>query len=212
MTKPNTDTNVLIIKSSPLQDHSVSNEIADYLQSQLTNSDKTYQINIRDLAQTPPPLLNGQTIQAFYTAEEQLTFEQKDILQPSLALIEELKNADIIVFAAAMHNFSITGLLKAYIDQICRMGHTFTYNDNGPEGLLKNKKAVVIASAGMDFQQEHAIHMDFQSPYLQHILTFIGITDIHLVPVQGVSMGEDSAVSAKNAAKDKIETLVAAVL
>ncbi|WDE01472.1 FMN-dependent NADH-azoreductase [Thalassomonas actiniarum] len=197
----------MIIKSSPAGEHSVSNEIAAYLQQQLTDKGQGYSFTVRDLAQTPPPVHNGPMFEAFYTPAEHLTAAQQQLVQPSLELIEELKNADIIVFASAMHNFSITSLLKAYIDQIFRMELTFQYSDTGPQGLLTNKQAVIISSAGMDFQQEHAIAMDFQTPYLRHILNFIGITDIIFVPVQGVAMGEESAVNAKNSARDNIDTL-----
>ncbi|WDE14155.1 FMN-dependent NADH-azoreductase [Thalassomonas haliotis] len=201
--------NILIIKSSPAGEHSISNEIAAYLQQQLSNKGQNYSFAIRDLAHIQPPVLNGPMLQAFYTPSGQLSQAQQVLVQPSLELIEELKNADIIIFASAMHNFSVTSLLKAYIDQICRIGLTFQYSDAGPQGLLTDKQAVIISSAGMDFQQEHAAAMDFQTPYLKHILNFIGITDIHLVPVQGVAMGEESAVNAKNSARDNIDTLVA---
>ncbi|WDE07801.1 NAD(P)H-dependent oxidoreductase [Thalassomonas viridans] len=208
MTTQTTAQKVLIIKSSPAGEHSISNEIAAYLQQQLSGSEQNYTFTIRDLAQTPPPVLDGPMLQAFYTPAEQLTHAQQQLVQPSLELIQELKDADILIFASAMHNFSITSLLKSYVDQICRMGLTFSYSENGPQGLLTGKQAVIIASAGMDFQQEHAVPMDFQSPYLKHILNFIGITDISLVPVQGVAMGDESAARAKNGARDNIDSLI----
>ena len=200
--------NVLIIKSSPAGENSVSNEIASYLTDQLTNKSINYQVSIRDLAQNTAPQLNGPMMQAFYTPEEHLSDEQRQLVAPSLELIAELKIADIIVIASAMHNFSITSLLKSYIDQICRIGLTFQYTENGPQGLLINKQAVIISSAGMDFQQDSAKAMDFQTPYLERILNFVGITDINFIPVQGVAMGDELAAQAKNNAKIKINELV----
>jgi FMN-dependent NADH-azoreductase len=35
-----------------------------------------------------------------------------------------------------MYNFSVTAALKAWIDLVCRVGETFVYGENGPEGLL----------------------------------------------------------------------------
>lgn len=204
--------NVLIIKSSPAANSSVSNEVADYLVSQLDSKHESYDFTVRDLARTPAPQIDGPVLEAFFTAPDQLTGEQQALVAPSLELIDELKAADIIVFASAMHNFSITALLKAYIDQICRFGLTFQYGANGPEGLLKDKKAVIISSAGGDFQQENAQAMDFQTPYLQRILNFIGIEDISVVPVQGMQQDPENADRIKADAKAKVQQLAVSEL
>ena len=52
------------------------------------------------------------------------------------------------MFGVAMHNFSIPSVLKLWIDQIVRGGSTFAYGANGPEGLLKGKKATILAASG----------------------------------------------------------------
>ncbi|WP_281555860.1 NAD(P)H-dependent oxidoreductase [Thalassomonas sp. RHCl1] len=203
---------VLIIKSSPAAEHSVSNEIADFLVAQLQAKDESYDINIRDLAKNPAPVYDTQTLQAFYTPAEQLSEQQKIIVSPSLAYIEELKGADIIVFASPMHNFGITTLLKAYVDQICRMGLTFQYHEHGPEGLVTGKQAVIISSAGGNFQLPAEKHKDFQTPYLKHVLNFIGIEDISVIPVQGIGLGEEVAAQSKHIAKNQLRTLAISVL
>lgn len=204
-----TTKNVLIIKSSPALEGSVSNEIADYLMEQLKGKNESYQFTIRDLAKTPAPIYDNEILQAFYSPQDQLTEQQKLTAAPSLQYIEELKNADIIVFASPMHNFSVTTLLKSYIDQICRMGLTFNYSETGPEGLITGKQALIIASAGGDFQLPAQQHKDFQTPYLKHVLSFIGIEDIEVVPVQGVGLGNDAALQAKEKAKQDLQTLAA---
>jgi len=207
MTTANLSKNVLIIKSSPALAASVSNEIADYLVEQLEGSSKPYNFTIRDLAKTPAPIYDNDILQAFYSPQEQLTEQQTLIAAPSLEYIQELKNADIIVFASPMHNFSVTTLLKSYIDQICRMGLTFQYSEAGPEGFIKDKKAIIISSAGGDFQQTTEKHKDFQTPYLKHILNFIGIEDIKVIPVQGIGFGDEMANLAKNKAKHDLKTM-----
>ncbi len=208
----NHTTNVLIIKSSPALDASVSNEIADYFVQQLEGNDKFYNFTVRDLAKTPAPIYDNETLQAFYSPQDQLTEQQKLIAAPSLQYIEELQNADIIVFASPMHNFGVTTLLKSYIDQICRMGITFQYSEAGPEGLIKGKQAIIIISAGGDFQQDSEKHKDFQTPYLKHVLGFIGIENVEVIPVQGVGFGEEMANQAKNKAKQTLKTLAEQVL
>ncbi len=214
MSTSNTPKNVLIIKSSTAANHSVSSEIADFLMEELkskNNPEQDYQFTIRDLAQSPAPFLSAGTVQAFYTPSDALSPEQEILLAPSVEYITELQNADIIVIASAMHNFSITSLLKAYIDQICRMGLTFQYTAEGPQGLLKNKQAVIITSSGMEFDNEYVKAMDFQTPYLQRILNFVGIEDVRHIPVQGLAH-EDKVLRIKENAKTRVKEMAHAEL
>ncbi|WP_028865037.1 FMN-dependent NADH-azoreductase [Psychromonas aquimarina] len=199
---------VLVIKSSPKGETSTSNEVADFFTQQLLNQQETCEIIIRDLSKTPAPLLDGPTQEAFYIADEELTKTQRALVAPSIAMIEELKGADIVVLASPMHNFSVSSLLKAYIDQVCRFGLTFQYGLNGPEGLLQGKKAIIVSSAGMDFQAEAAKKMDFQTPYLKHILSFMGFKDINVVPVQGVDRSDANPKNIIASAKSTMEALV----
>lgn len=129
---------------------------------------------------------------------------KKSALALSHELISELKMADVIVIGSAMHNHSITSGLKAYFDQVVRAGLTFHYSSNGPEGLLKDKEAYVITTAGGDYSQEFMQKQDFQTPYLRHILAFIGITDIEFIPAQGLAMDENVAKSNKEHAEERI--------
>ncbi len=47
-----------------------------------------------------------------------------------------------------MYNFNISTQLKNYFDLVARAGVTFRYTENGPEGLVTGKKAIVITSRG----------------------------------------------------------------
>ncbi|MGF1694506.1 NAD(P)H-dependent oxidoreductase [Vibrio lamellibrachiae] len=197
-----TDTKkVLIIKSSPMADNSVSGSMADYLVEQLDLKPQQYDFTVRDLSVTPAPVYDSAILNAFYTPAENLTEEQVKIVSPSLEYIEELKTADIIVFASPMHNFSITTLLKSYLDQICRIGLTFNYHENGPEGLIKGKQAVIISSAGGNFLEESEKRKDFQTPYLTHVLNFIGIDDVSTVYAHGMGLGEEYSAQSIQQAK-----------
>ena len=79
-----------------------------------------------------------------------------------------------------MYNFAIPGTLKSYLDQICRLGSTFTTNPEGFEGLLKNKIAyIIITTGGTPITGDD----DFMTAYLTRILDFIGITDVRFLVV-----------------------------
>ena len=67
-----------------------------------------------------------------------------------------------------VYNFGIPAALKAWVDMITRARLTFRYTENGPEGLLKGKKAyIVLASGGVPVDSP----VDFATPYMRHALS-----------------------------------------
>jgi len=73
-----------------------------------------------------------------------------------------------------MHNFAIPSSLKAWIDQIVRLGKTFGYGPSGVRGLLAKKRVIVVTARGGAYPKgTPAEKFDFQEPYLRHILGFI---------------------------------------
>lgn len=165
---------ILKIDSSARVTASTSREISELLALHLLKLNPSSEIITRDLNQGLT-FINEQMIEYFYTPEELLTDSQKTVLAQSDELTQELIESDIIIIGAPMYNFTISGLLKTYIDQVCRLGKTFATNETGFEGLLKDKKVYIIAtSGGTPFGSAG----DFMLPYLRHALAFIGLTDI----------------------------------
>jgi len=161
----------------------------------------------RDLAATAFPLITDDWGATFLDASK-LTPEQRLYLATSDQLIEELQSADTVVIGAPMYNFSIPAPLKAWIDQVVRMGKTFGYGANGPQGLLGRKNVVVITSRGGSYEKGSARGgFDFQEPYLQHILGFIGLTDITFIHAENQSGAQ--ALASLAAVGERIEGIVA---
>ena len=165
---------ILKIDSSARTTASDSRELSELLAQRLLALHPDSNVISRDLKQGLS-FITEEMINYFYTPETSLTNEQKTILAESDAMTQELIDSDIIIIGAPMYNFTITGLLKTYIDQICRLGKTFATNDTGFEGLLNNKQVYIIAtSGGTPFGSSG----DFMLPYLRHALAFIGLTNI----------------------------------
>src|SRR5438128_1316745 len=101
----------------------------------------------RDLSATTLPLITDDW-GAAQLEESRRTPAQRSYLSTSDELIEELQAADTVVIGAPMYNFSIPASLKAWIDQIVRIGKTFGYGTNGRQGLLGEKRVVVITARG----------------------------------------------------------------
>jgi FMN-dependent NADH-azoreductase len=112
----------------------------------------------------------------------QLTPGQRAYLSTSDQLIEELRSADTIIIGAPMYNFSISSSLKAWIDQIVRIGKTLGYGPDGPRGLLEAKEVMVITARGGGYEKGTLTEaFDFQAPYLRHVLGFIGLTNVTFI-------------------------------
>ena len=111
---------------------------------------------IRDFARDPVPHLTATGFQAFLTKPAERSTEQQAEVAFSDMLIDELKQADVIVIGLPMYNFGVPSMLKAYFDHIARAGVTFRYSDKGPEGLLTGKKVYVFATRGGLYVGRHA--------------------------------------------------------
>lgn len=155
----------------------------------------------RDLAAEPVPHLDGERFGAFLAKPEERTAQQQVVVDFSNALIEELRNADVIALGLPMYNFGIPSTLKAYFDHIARAGVTFQYTENGPVGLLTGKKVYVFAARGGMYQGTSA---DTQTGYVRDFLRFIGLTDVEFVYAEGLAMGEES----KQAGLAKAENVI----
>jgi FMN-dependent NADH-azoreductase len=178
---------ILLIESSPRGSDSYSDHAARSIVNELQRRNPGAKVIVRDLAQSPPPHVGQAFITGRYAAPEQRTREQAKAIALSDALIDELFAADMIVLAVPMHNFSPPSTLKAWIDHITRAGRTFSYSSNGPDGLLKGKRAIVVLASGGVYSNGPAKPFDFTEPYLRTVLGFIGITDVEVVRVEGVA-------------------------
>lgn len=192
--------NVLLLTTSPRGSQSISTRMAAELAQNVTGANPS-RLTVRDLVQNPIPHISPDFVQALGTPNH-------EALALSDQLVAELQAADVVVIAAGMINFGVPSTLKAWIDHIARAGVTFRYTENGPEGLVKGKKAILVLSQGGIYSSGPAQVMDHLEPYLRHTLGFIGLTDIETVLVEGVAMGPEAAEKTLAQAADKARSLV----
>src|ERR1700681_4739456 len=135
----------------------------------------------RDLSTTMLPLITDDW-SATQIEPSKLSSARRNYLSVSDRLIEELQVADTIVIGAPMYNFAIPSLLKAWIDQIVRVGKTVAYGPSGRQGLLGNKRVFVITARGGAYEKgTPSEKFDFQELYLRQIFGFMGITDVTFI-------------------------------
>ena len=163
-----------------------------------------------DLATTTLPQITDEWVQAVHSNPATLTAEQKQVLQVSDTLVEELVQADTVVIGAPMYNFAISAPLKAWFDQVVRAGKTVLFAASGPEGTLKGKKVYVVTSRGGAYRAGTPTErFDYQEPYLRHILAFIGLTDVTFIHAENQKPGAQAEI-AKAAAIAQIQQLAGA--
>lgn len=186
-------TKALVINSAITGAASVSNRLTAEFVVQLQQRDPSLEVKVRDIGHEPLAHLTADTVAAIKGIAN--SEAERRTLALSDALVEELFDADLLVIGAPMYNFGIGSTLKAWFDHVLRSGVTFRYTENGPEGLVKGKRAVVIETRGGLYSEGPAAALDAQEPHLKALLNFIGVTDITFVRAEKLAFGPE-AVSA----------------
>ena len=181
-----TDTILHIDASARLQG-SVSRDLTSQIVAQFPGS----AVVKRDLADAPLPQITEDWINANFTPAENRTEAQREVLALSDTLVAELFDVDTIVIGLPVYNFSVPAALKAWIDQVARAGITFRYTENGPEGLLQGKRAIIAMASGGTAEGSE---VDFATPYIRFVLGFIGITDVTVVAADQMMIDADASL------------------
>lgn len=194
-------TTILQLNSAARSQGANSTLLANELAAKLQAANPDAKRVLRDLLADALPHLDDSVLGAFFTPAEQRTPEQSAIVARSDALIAELQAADIVIIGAPMYNFGISSQLKTYFDWIARAGVTFRYTPNGPEGLVKGKKAYVVSARGGKYV---GTPFDSQTPHIKAFLGLIGIADVEFIYAEGLNLGPDAAGAALASAREAI--------
>lgn len=170
----------------------------------------------RDIGLNPPSFINHEWIQAAFAPPEKKESWMMKVLAESDGLVDELVAADILVIGAPLYNFGMPAALKAWVDQVVRIGRTVTL---GPTtegvtfvgGLADRIRHAVILSArgGAGFDPGGELeHMNHLEPGLSTALEFMGITRIHRIAIENQEAGGALLTISVTEARQKIKALV----
>jgi FMN-dependent NADH-azoreductase len=186
---------IVHIDSSIAGREATSSILAKSVVDQLVSAQDA-QIHYRDLNQEDLGHLTDEVFSGFQlepTARNEL---QQAAAKRSENYIEELRDADALVLAVPMYNFSTPSTVKAWIDHVARAGISFTYGANGPEGLLNVKKAYVVSTRGGQYAGSA---FDHQSPWIEQVLKFVGVQEVEFIYAEGLAGGNaEQSVQAAN--------------
>lgn len=207
-------TQLLRIDSSSRFEGSHSRQLADYFQATWLAKQPQDRVIIRDVIKTQLPHLSELAIAGFYTPETQRTPAMQEAVALSDELIAELQSAEVLLLSTPMYNFSVPSALKAWIDQIVRIGKTFSYDGTNFEGLVTVKSAYIICTYGSSGYVNDGgfASMNFVEPYLQGLLGFLGINQIQFFHLQGTTAKPDIVAANTEEVKRAIEQSISASL
>jgi len=202
--------NILHIDCSPRPDsHSrrLSAAVVEKLRTMLPGA----RISRRDLGFEPIPHAGAAYAAALATpASLAAAGRSAESLQLAEQLIDEAERADVIVIGTPMNNFTVPSVLKAWIDQILRVGRTMKSTPAGKIGMLRNRPVFVGIASGGVFAGDRANQPDFLRPYLTAVLGCIGLNTVHYLPLQGTSFIDEA--HADEAHRSLIATIEPAML
>ena len=195
---------LLHIDSAITGDYSVSRQLTAQAVAAWKASHPGTQVDHLDLAVHTPPHLSAQAL-ALRDGQNAATEAQRQENALTERLLAQFLAADVIVVGAPLYNFTIPTQLKAWIDRIAQAGRTFTYTEQGPQGLAGGKTVIVaITRGGVYSTSEAGRALEHQESYLQTVFNFLGITDVRFVRAEGVAMGPEAKAQALSTAEAEI--------
>ncbi|OCA81529.1 FMN-dependent NADH-azoreductase [Bacillus sp. FJAT-27225] len=138
---------------------------------------------------------------------DQLSDEEKRKVTRLGELVDQFVASDKYVFVTPLWNFSFPPVMKAYIDSICVAGKTFKYTEQGPVGLLGEKKALHIQARGGIYTEGPAAALEMGHRYLSVVMQFFGIKDFDGLFVEGHNQYPDRAEEIKQDAINRAKSL-----
>jgi FMN-dependent NADH-azoreductase len=167
----------------------------------------------RDIGIEPPPPVNEAWIAAAFTSPPDRTAAMRQVLGLSELMVDELLRADLVVLGAPMYNFGMPAQLKAYVDQIVRIGRTFNFdpaNEKQPyTPLLTGKQMLVVTATGDAGYQPGGplAHMNHLDPHIRTAFGFIGIQGIRVIGVNSDEFSDHRIRDSLTSAQVAIEEL-----
>lgn len=207
---------ILHIIASPRGDQSNSLRVSKEFLSTLIDRSDDLTVETLDLFRDDLPAVAGENIETRYGlfVGQSVDSDHEESWKHIEVLIDSFLNADLVLIAAPMWNFSIPYALKYYIDCLVQPNYTFTYSEAGQAvPLVRGKTMVVCTSRGGEYLPNGpAAGYDFQEPYLRTVFGFIGLDDIRFIHAQPMDAMPERKEKALQAALREARSVAGHVL
>ncbi|MDA1475063.1 FMN-dependent NADH-azoreductase [Bacillus changyiensis] len=148
-----------------------------------------------DLYQENLPYLGRNMINGTFKKGKgmELTKDETEAVAVADRYLNQFIQADKIVFAFPLWNFTVPAVLHTYIDYLSRAGVTFTYTPEGPKGLMNDKKVVLLNARGGIYSEGPMAAMEMSLNYMKTVMGFFGVENLHTIVIEGHNAAPDQA-------------------
>ena len=210
-------TTILRLDASARQARSLTRMMSGLFLEHWLAQDPEAVVLSRDVGSTPPPPISEEWIEAVFAVPETRTADQLSLLELSDTLIGELERADIILMAAPMYNYGMPAALKAWVDQVVRIGKTFTFDldrgDRPLEPILSGKTLVLLTASGEFGFGPGEVNGDASHlvPHIRTVSKYFGVDQLHHICIEYQEFKDARFERSKAKAVEEIGALVAAL-
>ena len=199
------------IECSPRKDRSAGIKVAQEFVRAYRSARPGDEVETLDLWSIRMPAFEGPTVSAKYRIMhgQDHTATERRAWKAVVDLFDAFNRADKYLFSLPMWNFGIPYKLKHFIDVIIQPGLAFSFSpEEGYTGLVTGKPAVIVYSRGDAYiGNPKMAALDFQKPYLESLLRFIGFTDIQSIVIEPTLSAPDQAEAVKEEAARRATTI-----
>ncbi|MEJ9219764.1 NAD(P)H-dependent oxidoreductase [Paenibacillus glucanolyticus] len=182
---------VLVINAHPrvVSADSLSLQVLDHFISQYRAHSPESVLEQIDLYREHVPAIDVNLLNGWEKLEtgELLTEDEEKVMGRMAEILQQFKRATKYVIAMPLHNFNVPSRLKDYLDNIIIPQETFRYTESGSEGLLTDRRSVVViqGSDGIYTENDWYSEVEYSHKYLKSMFEFLGITDYQIIRAQG---------------------------
>lgn len=206
-------THILHIDASARTSRSITRDLSGAFVSAWRDREPAVSVTHRDVGRAPPPIVDEAWIAAAFAGDAR-TPAQQATLAMSETLIDEIEAADVIVLGTPMYNYGMPAALKAWFDQVVRIGRTFTFDlargDRPLEPILSGRRLAILASwgefgfgpDGVNARHGHLV------PHIRSCARYLGADVIEEIAVEYQEFGDDRHSASYAAAFDAIPEAV----
>lgn len=129
------------------------------------------EVKVKDLyAMNWNPVLSGSDFEQFSSGKlpSDIAREQADVSW-----------ADLLIFISPIWWYTVTAMLKGYVDRVMGHGFAYEYTETGPRGKLTDKRALLITTSGADEKTARETGMldALNTTLVQGIFNFCGFKE-----------------------------------
>lgn len=180
--------NILHVCANPKPiEQSVSKQLAARFFGKLMELNPDVELNNVDLYQDKPPYYSNDLFRRCWNPVFDPAYEPTKAEEAATNYAQKqadlVKQADVLVLTMPMWNFTVPGVMKAWMDQVLSPGLTFDITAEGPKPLHNVTAIILLVASGGIYKEDD--DRDALTRQVRAAFGFIGISDIRIAWADG---------------------------